>query len=56
MRAEIIALLKQSADELEDVYIDTVMSEEDAERIQETVDDAAKAIRKAIAADNTVYK
>jgi hypothetical protein len=56
MRHEIIVMLKKSADELEDSYIDGMMSEEDVDRIQESVDNAAKAIRKAIAADNSVTR
>ena len=56
MRAEIIKLLKNSAAELDDICLDTVMSEEYMDDVQQIIEDAAKAIRKAIASDNDVQR
>ena len=56
MRAEIIKLLKNSAAELDDICLDTVMSEEYMDNVQQIIEDAAKAIRKAIASDNDVQR
>ena len=56
MRAETIKLLKNSAAELDDICLDTVMSEEYMDNVQQIIEDAANAIRKAIASDNDVQR
>jgi hypothetical protein len=56
MRAETRELLKNSAAELDDICLDTVMSEEYMDDVQQIIEDAAKAIRKAIASDNDVQR
>ena len=56
MRAETRELLKNSAAELDDICLDTVMSEEYMDNVQQIIEDAANAIRKAIAADNDVQR